>query len=163
MAGGADSRRRASPPGVRRWITRICYQSRATPQKWIDPSTEAEIERAAADKTAVLVVPIAFVSEHTETLVELDVEYRDLAVKLGVPGYFRVPTQNADAGFIASLAGLVRRAIGAGPGCAAARGGGCAARSTRLPVCRRAPSTDLSAFRALSLCLETEKALYLIV
>ena len=94
----------------------ICYQSRATPQKWIDPSTDSEIERAAEDKTAVLVVPIAFVSEHTETLVELDVEYRDLALKLGVPGYFRVPTQNADAGFIAALAGLVRRACSFGPG-----------------------------------------------
>jgi ferrochelatase len=94
----------------------ICYQSRATPQKWIDPSTDSEIERAAEDKAAVLVVPIAFVSEHTETLVELDVEYRDLAIKLGVPGYFRVPTQNADAGFIASLAGLVRRACSFGPG-----------------------------------------------
>ena len=51
----------------------ICYQSRATPQKWIEPSTETEIERAAKDSKAVLVVPIAFVSEHTETLVELDV------------------------------------------------------------------------------------------
>jgi ferrochelatase len=95
---------------------RICYQSRATPQKWIEPSTEAEIERAAKDGVAVLVVPIAFVSEHTETLVELDVEYRDLAMQQGVPGYFRVPTQNADAGFVASLAGVVRRAIGCGPG-----------------------------------------------
>jgi ferrochelatase len=94
----------------------ICYQSRATPQKWIDPSTDSEIERAAKDQTAVLVVPIAFVSEHTETLVELDVEYRDLAIKLGVPGYFRVPTQNADAGFVASLAGLVRQARSRGPG-----------------------------------------------
>jgi ferrochelatase len=102
---------------------RICYQSRATPQKWIDPSTDSEIERAAADRTAVLVVPIAFVSEHTETLVELDVEYRDLAEKLGVPGYFRMPTQNADAGFIASLAELVRRAIGSGPGLCSAAGG----------------------------------------
>ncbi|MDR3530701.1 MAG: ferrochelatase [Rhodopila sp.] len=101
----------------------ICYQSRATPQKWIEPSTEAEIERAAHDKTAVLVVPIAFVSEHSETLVELDVEYRDLAVKLGVPGYFRVPTQNADAGFIASLAGLVRRVRGCGPGLCSGAGG----------------------------------------
>jgi ferrochelatase len=89
----------------------ICYQSRATPQKWIDPSTEAEIARAAKDKTAVLVVPIAFVSEHTETLVELDVEYRDLAKQLGVPGYFRLPTQNDDPRFIAALAELVRRAI----------------------------------------------------
>jgi ferrochelatase len=100
----------------------ICYQSRATPQKWIDPSTDSEIERAAKDQTAVLVVPIAFVSEHTETLVELDIEYRDLAIKLGVPGYFRVPTQNADAGFIAALAGLVRRAHAAEPGLCSASG-----------------------------------------
>ncbi|HYZ23874.1 MAG TPA: ferrochelatase, partial [Rhodopila sp.] len=71
----------------------ICYQSRATPQKWIGPSTDAEVERAGKDKTAVLVVPIAFVSEHTETLVELDVEYRHLAERTGVPGYFRMPTQ----------------------------------------------------------------------
>jgi ferrochelatase len=101
----------------------ICYQSRATPQKWIDPSTDAEVERAAKDHTAVLVVPIAFVSEHTETLVELDVEYRDLALKLGVPGYFRVPTQNADAGFVTALAGLVRHACSAGPGLCSASGG----------------------------------------
>jgi ferrochelatase len=102
---------------------RICYQSRATPQKWIEPSTDAEVEQAAKDKAAVLVVPIAFVSEHTETLVELDVEYRDLAVKLGVPGYFRVPTQNADPQFIASLAGLVRGALEGGPGLCSAIGG----------------------------------------
>jgi protoporphyrin/coproporphyrin ferrochelatase len=101
----------------------ICYQSRATPQKWIDPSTDSEIERAAKDRTAVLVVPIAFVSEHTETLVELDVEYRDLAERLGVPGYFRVPTQNSDAGFIAALAGLVRRTIDADGGLCSAGGG----------------------------------------
>ena len=66
----------------------ICYQSRATPQKWLDPSTEHAIDQAAADKVAILVVPIAFVSEHSETLVELDVEYRDLAHEKGVPGYF---------------------------------------------------------------------------
>jgi ferrochelatase len=101
----------------------ICYQSRATPQKWIDPSTEIELERAARDKTAVLVVPIAFVSEHTETLVELDVEYRDLAKKLGVPGYFRVPTQNSDAGFIAALADLVRRATSSEVALCSATGG----------------------------------------
>jgi ferrochelatase len=110
----------------------ICYQSRATPQKWIDPSTEMEIERAAKDKTAVLVVPIAFVSEHTETLVELDVEYRDLAKELRVPGYFRVPTQNADTAFIAALAGLARCSMQRDTGlcsgiggrmCAAAYGG----------------------------------------
>ncbi|HET6605800.1 MAG TPA: ferrochelatase [Rhodopila sp.] len=101
----------------------ICYQSRATPQKWLDPSTDAEIERAARDRTAVLVVPIAFVSEHSETLVELDIEYRDLAAKLGVPEYFRVPTQNAGAGFIGSLAALVERAMAHGPGLCSASGG----------------------------------------
>jgi ferrochelatase len=94
----------------------ICYQSRATPQKWIGPSTDVEVERAGKDKVAVLVVPIAFVSEHSETLVELDVEYRHLAERTGVPGYFRVPTQNADAGFIGALAGLTRRALAHGPG-----------------------------------------------
>jgi protoporphyrin/coproporphyrin ferrochelatase len=86
-----------------------CYQSRATPQKWIGPSTDEEVERAGHDKAALLVVPIAFVSEHSETLVELDVEYRDLAVKHGVPGYFRAPAQNSDPGFISALADLVRR------------------------------------------------------
>jgi len=108
----------------------ICYQSRATPQRWIEPSTEQEIERAAKDKLAVLVVPIAFVSEHSETLVELDVDYRGLADRLGVPGYFRVPAQNSDAAFIAALAGLVRRARNSGP------------RQRLCPVaCRLCPTT----------------------
>jgi ferrochelatase len=101
----------------------VCYQSRATPQKWIEPSTEEEIGRAAHDKVALLVVPIAFVSEHSETLVELDVEYRELAEKEGVPGYFRVPTQNSDLGFIGALADLVRRARGHGPGLCSFSGG----------------------------------------
>ncbi len=96
------------------WV--ICYQSRATPQRWIEPSTETEIERAAHDKVAVLIVPIAFVSEHSETLVELDVDYCALADRLGVPGYFRVPAQNSDAAFIAALAGLVRHARACGSG-----------------------------------------------
>ncbi len=86
-----------------------CYQSRVTPQKWIGPSTEVEIARAGKDKVAILVSPIAFVSEHSETLVELDVEYKEIAEEDGVPAYFRVPAQNSDAGFIGSLASLVRR------------------------------------------------------
>jgi ferrochelatase len=94
----------------------ICYQSRATPQKWIEPSTEAEIERAAHDKVAVLVVPIAFVSEHSETLVELDVEYRSVADRLGVRGYFRAPAPNSDPAFIEALATLVRRVCKREPG-----------------------------------------------
>ena len=67
--------------------------------KWIEPSTDAEITRAGLDKTAILVVPIAFVSEHSETLVELDIEYKELAHRDGVPGYFRVPTQQRRSGF----------------------------------------------------------------
>ena len=101
----------------------VCYQSRATPQKWIGPSTEEEIERAAHDKVAVLVVPIAFVSDHSETLVELDVEYREVAEKAGVPGYFRAPVQNSDPGFIAALAELVRRTLDRGPGLCSFAGG----------------------------------------
>jgi ferrochelatase len=89
----------------------VCYQSRATPQQWLTPSTEDAIEKAAHDKTAVLVVPIAFVSDHIETLVELDVEYRHVADELGVPGYFRAPVANDDPAFITALAGLVRRTI----------------------------------------------------
>ena len=96
------------------WV--ICYQSRATPVKWIGPSTDQEIERAGRDGVAVLVVPIAFVSEHSETLVELDIEYRHLAERSGVKAYFRVPAQNADPAFIAALAGLVRGALESGPG-----------------------------------------------
>lgn len=92
----------------------ICYQSRVTPQKWIGPSTEEELERAAHDRVAVLVCPIAFVSEHSETLVELDVEYRDVAKRIGIPGYFRVPAQNSDPAFIAALAELVRGARASG-------------------------------------------------
>ncbi len=94
----------------------ICYQSRATPQRWVGPSTEAEIHRAAQDGVAVLIVPIAFVSEHSETLVELDIEYHAMADRLGVAGYFRVPAPNADAAFIAALAGLVQRARSRGVG-----------------------------------------------
>lgn len=100
-----------------------CYQSRATPQKWIEPSTEHEIQRAATEGVAVLIVPIAFVSDHSETLVELDIEYREIAEKMNIPGYFRVPTQNADPGFIAALAGIVRRAVDCGPGLCSASGG----------------------------------------
>jgi ferrochelatase len=90
---------------------RICYQSRVGPLEWIGPSTEAEIARAGRDGVALVVVPIAFVSEHSETLVELDIDYRRLARQAGVPTYVRAPTVGAGAAFIAGLAGLVRQAL----------------------------------------------------
>ncbi len=113
----------------------VCYQSRATPQKWLDPSTEQAIEEAARDGVAVLVVPIAFVSEHSETLVELDVEYRELADKMGVPGYFRAPAQNSDPGFIHALADAIRTARGRGPGtCSFSGPRACPARHKDCPM-----------------------------
>jgi len=116
----------------------VCYQSRATPQKWIGPSTEAEIERAGREGTALLVCPIAFVSEHSETLVELDVEYRDVAEKHGVPGYFRVPAQNSDPGFIAALADLALGALGGGRAlCSFAGGRQCPKRHADCPHTRQ--------------------------
>jgi ferrochelatase len=90
----------------------ICYQSRVGPLKWIGPSTEAEIARAGEDKAAIVLFPIAFVSEHSETLVELDIEYRHLAEEAGVPMYDRVPTVGVATSFIAGLAKLVRQAVG---------------------------------------------------
>ena len=143
VSGRAHRRRGAAGLGRDEVDWRICYQSRATPQVWFGPSTEDEIERAAHDRVAVLVVPIAFVSEHSETLVELDVEYRALAERLGVPGYFRVPTQNNDPGFIGALAGLVRHARARVRGlCSFAGGRTCPRPHRRLPARprRRLPS-----------------------
>lgn len=90
----------------------ICYQSRVGPLAWIGPSIEDELARAAGDGHAVIVVPIAFVSEHSETLVELDIEYRARAKALGVPAYVRVATVGTHPAFIAGLADLVAEALG---------------------------------------------------
>jgi protoporphyrin/coproporphyrin ferrochelatase len=90
--------------------TVVCYQSRVGPLAWIGPSTDAEIRRAGGEGVGLIVAPIAFVSEHSETLVELDIEYRHLAAASGVPRYVRVPTAGTAPAFIATLAQLVRRA-----------------------------------------------------
>ncbi len=81
----------------------VCYQSRVGPLKWIGPSTVEELERAGRDKVPVILVPIAFVSEHSETLVELDIEYRELAHELGVPEYYRIPALCTHPYFIEGL------------------------------------------------------------
>lgn len=99
----------------------VCYQSRVGPLEWIGPSTEGEIARAGAEGKDLLVVPIAFVSEHSETLVELDVEYAELARKVGVGRYLRAPTVDARVPFIGGLADLVEEAL-AREGLAAAGG-----------------------------------------
>lgn len=91
------------------WV--VCYQSRVGPLEWIGPATDAEVRRAGADRVPVVMAPIAFVSEHSETLVELDIEYRRLATASGVPRYVRVPTVGTHPRFIDALAGLVRDAL----------------------------------------------------
>ncbi len=85
---------------------KICYQSRVTPVKWLGPPVESEIRRAGADKVPIIIVPIAFVSEHVETLVELDVTMRDLAAESGVPHFSRLAAVRTDPIFIAALAGF---------------------------------------------------------
>jgi ferrochelatase len=88
----------------------VCYQSRVGPLAWLGPSVEEELRRAGRDRVAVVVAPISFVSEHSETLVELDRDYRRVAEACGVPGYHRVATVGTDRRFIAALAELVRAA-----------------------------------------------------
>ncbi len=86
---------------------RLCYQSRVGPVKWIEPSTEQEIAAAGQAGVPLVVLPIAFVSEHSETLVELDEEYAHLAQEAGVPHYGRVPTVDSHPAFIQDLASQV--------------------------------------------------------
>lgn len=88
----------------------ICYQSRVGPIEWLRPYTDDEIKRAGEENKTVIVVPVAFVSEHSETLVELDIEYRKLAVESGVPAYHRVSTVRTHPDFIDGLARLVHLA-----------------------------------------------------
>lgn len=85
----------------------VCYQSRVGPLKWIGPSTDSEIRRAGDDRKAIVLFPVAFVSEHSETLVELDIEYRELAHISGVPAFERVATVGIHDAFIGGLASLV--------------------------------------------------------
>lgn len=90
----------------------ICYQSRVGPMKWIGPSTEASLRKAGAEGKSVILVPIAFVSEHIETLVELDIEYAHLAVASGVKDYIRLPALGVDPAYIKALNDEVLKALG---------------------------------------------------
>jgi ferrochelatase len=90
---------------------RLCFQSRVGPLKWLEPSTESEIGKAASEGKGLIVVPVAFVSEHSETLVELDMDYGKLARDAGSPHYIRVPTVGVKDPFIEGLAGLVLKAL----------------------------------------------------
>ena len=90
----------------------VCYQSRVGPLQWIGPATDAEIKRAGGEGLSVVIAPIAFVSEHSETLVELDIDYAHVAKEAGVPNYSRVAAVGTQARFIAGLARLTNAALG---------------------------------------------------
>ena len=85
----------------------ISYQSRVGPMKWIGPSTDVEIIKCSKEKKGIVIVPVAFVSEHSETLVELDIEYKKLAEENGCFFYKRVPALGIEENFIKGLVKLV--------------------------------------------------------
>jgi ferrochelatase len=100
----------------------ISYQSRVGRLKWLEPSTDEAVRQAGRDGKGVLVSPIAFVSEHVETLVELDHEYALLAKQVGCSPYLRAPAPGVRAPFIRELAEAVGGALGRGEGRAAPHG-----------------------------------------
>jgi ferrochelatase len=91
---------------------RISYQSRVGRLKWLEPATDEEVRRAGREGKGLLVAPIAFVSEHVETLVELDHEYAHLARQVGAAPYLRAPTPGVRAPFIDDLARAALAAAG---------------------------------------------------
>lgn len=97
--------------GLKNLDWEICYQSKVGPLKWIGPSLDEALEKAKDDAMPVLVYPHAFVSEHVETLVELDIEYREMAEHLGIKGYACVPTVSTNPTFIKGLARAVKERL----------------------------------------------------
>jgi len=92
----------------------LCYQSKVGASKWLSPSMHQTIKRLAAEgRKHVVVVPISFVSDHVETLHEINIEHREQARSLGIEDYRMVPGLNDSPAFIEALAGLVRRSASA--------------------------------------------------
>jgi len=108
------------------------FQSRVGPLAWVGPATDELIVAAAEEKRPILLVPVAFVSEHSETLVELDIDYRKLAEAHGGEVYVRVPVVGTHPAFIAGLARSVRQAR-AGDASILAIGHPCSAAAGRCP------------------------------
>jgi ferrochelatase len=90
----------------------LSFQSKVGPVKWLEPTTDQKLrELAAKGVKQVLAIPISFVSDHIETLYELDILYRKLAGEIGIETYRRVPALNCSPAFINTLADLVCDAI----------------------------------------------------
>jgi ferrochelatase len=91
----------------------LCYQSRVGPQKWLQPSLTTTIEKMAhSGIKRMLVIPISFLTEHIETLHEINVEAREEAESLGVTEFRMMPALNDSPLLIRALADLVLRSVG---------------------------------------------------
>ncbi|GAB4174046.1 MAG: ferrochelatase [Geothermobacteraceae bacterium] len=91
----------------------IGFQSRSGPVRWMEPDTIDVIKMFGEQGVpGLLVVPISFVSDHIETLHEIDIQYRDLALESGIQHFHRAPSLNDGADFIAAMAELVRQHLG---------------------------------------------------
>jgi protoporphyrin/coproporphyrin ferrochelatase len=87
----------------------LAFQSRLGPVKWLQPYTDKLIEQLGRDGVRhLLVIPISFVSEHIETLYEIDMLYQELAIKAGISDFRRVPAPNTDRTFISALAEMTQ-------------------------------------------------------
>jgi ferrochelatase len=117
----------------------LAYQSAVGPVRWLGPSTESVIRKLGAQgRRRLLIVPIAFTSDHIETLSELDIEYGHVAKRAGIERYVRAPALNDRATFLDAMADIVRAHLASGerygpqyllncPGCV-------------NPECRRIPA-----------------------
>lgn len=93
----------------------LCYQSRLGRRKWLEPSLHSTIERLARQgEKRVLVIPISFVTDHIETLYEINIEAREEAMQAGMERFEMMPALGDMPRFIAALASLVRSKVGAG-------------------------------------------------
>ena len=91
----------------------LCFQSRVGPQKWLTPSLTGTIERMAREgQHRMLVIPISFLTEHIETLHEINIEAREQAESLGIKEFHMMPALNDSPLLIRALADLVLRAVG---------------------------------------------------
>lgn len=96
----------------------ISYQSEVGPVPWLGPSTESVVENLGGQRRKnVLVVGISFTSDHIETLSELDIEYAELAAKVGIMNFYRAPALNDEPLFLEALAQIVHEHIRDGEIC----------------------------------------------
>ena len=94
----------------------LAYQSRVGPVEWLQPYTEDALnELGEKGIESILVVPISFVSEHIETLQEIDIEYREIAEEAGIENFYRVPALNTEPLFIEALSNLVVESLDQSP------------------------------------------------